>query len=129
MRQAGLPESYVLGNGYTSEAGASAMLELLSLNPRPTAVLVANVAAAVGALAAARRAGVCVPGDVSVATIHDLPLADGLVPALTTVRMPLAQLGRLAMHALVDHDVADGRTVVREATELVVRESTAPPAS
>jgi LacI family transcriptional regulator len=127
VKSAGLAESYVLGNGYTAAAGASAMAELLSLDPRPTAVLVANVAAAIGALAAARRAGVRVPVDVSVATIHDLPLADDLAPALTTVRMPLAQMGRMAMLALVDRDAATDRTVVREATELIVRESTAPP--
>jgi LacI family transcriptional regulator len=126
LKAAGLTESCIVGDGYTSEAGAAAMIKLISLRQRPTAVLVANVAAAVGALSAARRAGVRVPRDISVAAIHDLPLAGNLVPALTTVRMPLAEMGRRGMLALFAQDAAGGRTVVREATELIIRESTGP---
>jgi DNA-binding LacI/PurR family transcriptional regulator len=85
---------------------------------------VANVAAAVGALSAARQLGVRVPDDVSVATIHDIPLAANLAPALTTVRMPLAEMGRQGMLALFGEDSGSGRTVVRTETELIVRDST-----
>ena len=118
----------VIGNGYTSEAGAEAMRELLEMPERPTAVLVANVAAAIGALTAARLAGVHVPADLSVVAIHDIPLAANLAPALTTVRMPLAEMGREGILALFDEDADAGiKKVVRDATELIVRESTAPP--
>jgi DNA-binding LacI/PurR family transcriptional regulator len=118
----------VIGNGYTSEAGAEAMRELLAMPERPTAVLVANVAAAIGALTAARLAGVHVPADLSVVAIHDIPLAANLAPALTTVRMPLAEMGRAGILALFDEDADAGiKKVVRDATELIVRESTAPP--
>ena len=102
------------------------MRELLTTKPRPTAVLVANVAAAVGALSAAWHAGVRVPDDVSVIAIHDIPLAGNLLPALTTVRMPLAQMGRAGLLALTG-DETSGVTVVRKPTELIVRESTAAP--
>jgi DNA-binding LacI/PurR family transcriptional regulator len=127
LKAAGLTDSFIVGDGYTSEAGAAGMSELLALSPRPTAVLVANIAAAVGALSAARRAGVRVPNDISVAAIHDIPLAENLAPALTTVRMPLAEMGRRGMLALFSEDTASGKTVVREATELIIRESTSPP--
>ncbi|MCU1682317.1 MAG: Transcriptional regulator, LacI family [Amycolatopsis sp.] len=130
LRTAGLtPDAaLVAGNGYTSEAGADAMRELLARPERPTAVLVANVAAAIGALTAARVAGVHVPGDMSVVTIHDIPLAANLVPALTTVRMPLAEMGREGILALFDEDADEVvKKVVRDATELIVRDSTAPP--
>jgi DNA-binding LacI/PurR family transcriptional regulator len=130
LRAADLPTdtSLVTGNGYTTEAGAVAMRELLALPQRPTAVLVANVAAAIGALTAARLAGVRVPEDVSVVTIHDIPLAENLSPALTTVRMPLAEMGRQGILALFDEDAtAPVKKVVRDSTELVVRESTTAP--
>jgi DNA-binding LacI/PurR family transcriptional regulator len=130
VRTGGLPPdaALVIGNGYTSEAGAEAMRELLAMPQRPTAVLVANVAAAIGALTAARLAGVRVPADLSVVTIHDIPLAANLAPALTTVRMPLAEMGREGILALFDEDADAGvKKVVRDATELIVRESTATP--
>lgn len=126
MRSAGLEVGPIVGAGYSSENGITAMRELLALRPRPTAVLIANVAAAVGALSAAIHARVDVPGDISVVAIHDIALAANLLPALTTVRMPLPQMGRAGLHALVD-DGEPGITVVRDPTELIVRESTAPP--
>jgi DNA-binding LacI/PurR family transcriptional regulator len=128
MRLASLEPGPVVGQGYTVDTGAAAMRELLDLDERPTAVVVANVAAAVGALSAAVHAGLRLPDDLSVVAIHDIPLADNLVPALTTVRMPLAQMGAAGVAALVDSTRADeGVVVVRNPTELIVRESTAPP--
>jgi DNA-binding LacI/PurR family transcriptional regulator len=116
-----------LDTGYTTESGAEAMTRLLESRPRPTAVVVANVAAAIGALSAARLLGIRVPEEVSVVAIHDIPLAANLYPPLTTVRMPLAEMGREGVLALFADDAewAD-QIVVRDPTELIVRESTAP---
>jgi DNA-binding LacI/PurR family transcriptional regulator len=125
LRNAGLAVGPIVGSGYRSEHGSAAMTELLALEPRPTAVLVANVAAAVAALAVARHASVRVPEDLSVVAIHDIPLAANLSPALTTVRMPLAEMGRTGLLAVAE-DGASGITVVAEPTELIVRESTGP---
>jgi LacI family transcriptional regulator len=127
LRAAGLAPGPVVGAGYTSEHGTAAMAELLAQRPRPSAVLVANVAAAVAALAVARHAGVRVPEDMSVIAIHDIPLAANLAPALTTVGMPVREMGRAALvAALTDGDADGGVTVVRKPTELIVRESTGP---
>jgi LacI family transcriptional regulator len=131
MRRAGLEvdRRHVAHAGYTPAGGAAAMRELLSAPQPPTAVLVANAASAVGALHAAHAAGLAVPRDISVIAVHDMALAGHLVPALTTVRMPLKELGSRALDLLAHHDPDDEITeVVTEPVEVVVRDSTAPPA-
>jgi LacI family transcriptional regulator len=113
---------------YTPDGGAAAMERALRMPLPPTAVVVGNTASAIGALQAAHRLGVNVPRDVSVVAIHDVPMAAHLVPPLTTVMMPLEQLGARAVELLfkrpADEDI---REVVQEPIELIVRESTAPP--
>ena len=128
MGDAGLEAGPVVGGGYSSDSGIAAMRELLELEPRPSAVLVANVTAAVGALSAAVHAHVDVPGDMSLVAIHDHPLAANLLPALTTVRMPLAEMGRAGLRALIgSNGTAHGVMMVRDPTAIIVRASTAPP--
>lgn len=131
-RTAGLQvrDDLLVAGDYTSTGGASGMAALMALDPPPTAVFVANVAAAVGALYAARRAGRSVPQDVSVVAVHDLPLAAYLEPPLTTVRMPVEELGTRALALLASMPPEAGiAEVIEGPMELVVRGSTAPPAS
>ena len=86
--------------------------------------------AAIGTLAAIRRLGLTVPGDVSLIGFHDAPVAMYLDPELTTVKMPLREMGSAAVESLLA--LLDGGRVedVRVSTppELLVRASTAPPA-
>jgi LacI family transcriptional regulator len=130
LRSAGLAEDpRLLAQGsYGPDGGAEAMRRLLAVPEPPTAVFVANVTSAVGVLSALRAHGVSVPAEMSVVAVHDLPLAEYLIPPLTTVRMPLQALGARATKLLLslppDHPVEE---VVREPIELVVRQSTAPP--
>jgi LacI family transcriptional regulator len=131
MTNAGLPVDprLIVHADYTPAGGAAAMSALLTQPERPTAVLVANVASAVGALHAAYELGLSVPAEVSVIAIHDMPLASHLVPALTTVRMPLSELGRRAIELLATREPEDDITeIVTEPVDVIVRESTAPPA-
>ena len=79
-------------------------------------------------IAVLRARGLCVPGDVSVAGFDDLPAAADVTPALTTVRLPLTDMGERAMAMALDADSRKQR-VVRLDAELVLRERTAPPAS
>jgi LacI family transcriptional regulator len=110
---------------YTPAGGGAAMRALLAVSERPTAVLVANVASAVGALHAVHAHGLRVPQDISVIAIHDMPLASHLVPALTTVRMPL---GARAIEVLATSQPDDDITeIVTDPVEVVVRESTSAP--
>lgn len=132
MRTAGLwvePDLMVCAD-YTPAGGAAALDRLLSAPRPPTAVFVSNVASAVGALHAAHAAGLCVPRDLSLIAVHDMPLASHLVPGLTTIRMPLEELGRRALEMVAklgpDEPIAE---VVADPVELVVRESTARPMS
>jgi LacI family transcriptional regulator len=78
---------------------------------------------ALGAMAAMRAAGVRVPEDISVAGFDDIPTLRDVSPTLTTVRLPLEEMGARAAHmALSDHD-GEPRTE-RIAAEVVLREST-----
>ena len=130
LKQAGLPHDpdMVIAADYTPEGGVAGMTQLMKLRSRPTAVVVSNFAAAIGALGAARASGVSVPGEVSVVTIHDSPLAEFLVPSLTAVRMPLEELGRRAVDRLLSRRFDDAvEEVVTGPIELVARRSSAPP--
>jgi DNA-binding LacI/PurR family transcriptional regulator len=97
---------------------------------RPSAILAMSDRIARGAIAAIRRAGLAVPDDVSVVGFNDVGTASddadgvGAEPALTTVRQPHAAKGRTAVELLSSAEPGETRIL---ATELVVRESTAPP--
>ena len=77
-------------------------------------------------MSALREAGVVVPDDISLIAIHDIALAAHLAPPLTTVSMPLSEMGAAGVAALSGDDT-EGTTVVKKPTELIVRRSTAPP--
>lgn len=118
-------EGLTVSADYTPEGGVVGMTALMSKPPRPTAVVVANVASAIGALSAARALGIRVPVDVSVITIHDSPLATYLAPALTAVRMPLDQLGRRGVELLLSIPPDDPiEEIVSGPIELKLRDST-----
>ena len=113
----------------TTEYGYRAAGALLDRADRPTALVGFNDKVAVGALRAAAERGLRVPADVSVAGFDDIDLAQATRPTLTTVRQPLDEMGRMAVRLLVR--LLDGHRVdalhIELATELVVRDSTAPP--
>jgi LacI family transcriptional regulator len=124
-----LPE-LVAEASFDEAGGHVAATRLLRLEPHPTAIFVANVRAAIGALAAARRLGLRAPEDVSIVGFHDAPFASYLDPPLTTVRMPLAEMGHQAMDNLLA--ILGGGHVddvmVATPPELAVRASSGPPA-
>ncbi len=104
---------------------------LLSRPDRPTAIFAGSDMQALGVLRAARELGLRVPEDLSVVGYDDLPLAGWIGPELTTVHQPLHEMAGTATRMLLD--LARGDRPVNQrldlATELVVRESTAPPAT
>jgi LacI family transcriptional regulator len=115
---------------FTEEAGYRAANALLQGETRPTAVFAANDSMAVGALSALAAAGVPVPGEMSVAGFDDIPVSRYVSPALTTIRVDIAELGRRAFALLLD-GIGDRRLGGREeciSTTLMARQSTAPPA-
>jgi LacI family transcriptional regulator len=129
MSAAGLavePE-FVTALGYDPQQGRVALRELWALPEHPTALVVANVNAALGLLVEARTLGVSVPDDLSIVAVHDAWTAANAWPPLTTVRMPLYELGRVSMAAVFDR-IRDGAiadvVVLDPPPELIVREST-----
>jgi LacI family transcriptional regulator len=108
--------------------GARATARLLDAQPDITAVVAMNDSMAVGALAVLRERGIDVPGQISVTGFDDMPIARDVTPALTTIRLPLADMGARAMTlALQPRDPRNTPQVEHVDAELVRRESTAPP--
>jgi DNA-binding LacI/PurR family transcriptional regulator len=104
------------------ERGLEAARAALAADPPPTALIAGTDQLALGALEAAREAGLRVPEDVSVVGFDDVPGAAWARPALTTVRQPLLEKGEVAGRLLSG---ADGVRDVILPVELVVRGSTA----
>jgi LacI family transcriptional regulator len=118
------PERIVAGN-FTTDGGASAMIALLERAPDLTAVFCHSDAMAVGALRVLRHRGIDVPRRISVVGFDDIALAEHLTPALSTVRMPLVQLGEAAMRLVLEPEPDEPRTL-HFPTELRLRGTTAP---
>lgn len=127
----------VAHGGLTEASGLRGMAQLLEGPPnrRPTAVFVANDFAALGAIAAARAAGLRVPADLSIVGFNDSALAQHCDPPLTSVRVPVTEMGHLSAQVLMRHldrlpgaaEEAPVQAVLPVA--LVIRGSTAPPAA
>jgi DNA-binding LacI/PurR family transcriptional regulator len=111
------------------DAGFEHGLDLLDRPDRPTAVFAGSDMQAMGVLRAARRLGLEVPGDLSVVGYDNVPMATWIGPALTTVHQPLRNMAGTATRMLLDMAAGDDLSTSRIdlVTELVVRESTAPP--
>jgi LacI family transcriptional regulator len=105
-----------------------AMERLLSLRPRPTAVLATNDVLAVGAMRACRRHGLDIPGEISVTGVDNTDLGATQTPALTSVRTPIVEIGRAAAQQLVARlEGEDYKANLELPFELIVRGSTARP--
>lgn len=132
LTAAGVPADpgLVQYGNFSEEAGRRHALTLLNLPEPPTAIFCGNDEQAVGALHAIRERGFRVPEQISLVGFDDIPLARWLTPTLTTVRQPLEEMAAEAVH-LLGRQLDGGAigTVRRElGVELVVRQSTAPPA-
>jgi LacI family transcriptional regulator len=128
LERAGVPfdPALVRHGDFQHEGGFVRGGELLSLRPRPTAIFAGSDQQALGLYEAARQGGLRVPQDLSIVGFDDLPVARWVSPPLTTVRQPLAEMGRAAAQML--GDLIEGLPLrssrVELSTELIVREST-----
>src|SRR5690606_3478254 len=84
-------------------SGISAMQSLLAAPSPPTAVFVAGDEMAVAAIHAVQDAGKSVPGDVSIIGFDDIPLASQVRPQLSTVSVPMYDIGAVAMRLLTKY--------------------------
>jgi LacI family transcriptional regulator, galactose operon repressor len=113
---------------FTRDGGYEATRSMLSSGAAFTAIYAANDQMAVGALAALREAGLRVPEDVSLVGFDDIPTIRDLLPRLTTIRVPMREMGRRSMQIAIDGGDQRPRVVVLP-VELVERESVARPAA
>ena len=131
MDEAGVPigPDLISHGKFHVEEGIDRGRALLRLKDRPTAIFAGNDLQALGVYQAAREARLHIPEDLSVVGFDDLPVAQWVGPPMTTVRQPLMDMATAAAGMVVA--MANGETPtqtrVELATELVVRESTAPP--
>jgi LacI family transcriptional regulator len=114
---------------FTHEGGFVQGGDLLDIPDRPTAIFAGSDQQAFGVYEAARQRGLRVPQDLSVVGFDDLPVSRWVSPPLTSIRQPLAEMGRVAAQML--GDLIEGLPLrssrVELSTELIVRESTAAP--
>jgi LacI family transcriptional regulator len=115
----------VVQTDFTRDGGRGATEQILSAHPRTTAIIALNDAMAIGVLSTLRSHGVAVPDRMSVVGFDDVSVAADLAPSLTTVRLPMAEMGQLALAMALRPRSSRSR---RKSTghELVVRDSTGP---
>ena len=123
----------VVQGDYTRQGGFAAGQALFDLPHPPTAILAANDVAALGVMEAARKRRLNVPRDVSIVGFDDIFVSGLNSISLTTVSQPMHEIGAAAAQLLLKR-ITDGKHPYRTkkivfAPELVVRGTTAPPAS
>jgi LacI family transcriptional regulator len=130
LEDAGLPilPAFIRPGTFSHMAGYEQACALLDLPEPPTAIFAGNDAQALGVYSALRARGLDIPRDVSVVGFDDISVASIVTPALTTVRQPLMEMGRVATTMLL-HLIAGEQldsTRVELTTSLIERGSCAP---
>lgn len=130
LADAGLPfdERLVVHTTFDVEGGAGAVDALLAAGEPFTAISCANDLLALGALQRLAALGIDVPGRVSIAGFDDISTAALTAPSLTTVRLPLREMGRLGFGVAERRLTGDDSPAIQLPTEVILRASTAPPA-
>ncbi|MDB6084654.1 MAG: LacI family transcriptional regulator [Gammaproteobacteria bacterium] len=112
-----MDERYMLEGTYDFESGIVGTQRLLALKPRPTAIFAANDETAAGVYLAAHEAGLEIPQDLSVVGFDDSPIVSKLWPPLTSVRLPIREMGAIAAKKLLAQSPENGD---RELVDLLV---------
>ena len=131
MDEAGvaIDPSLISHGEFQVDEGIATGRALLARPDRPTAIITGNDLQALGVYQAAREARLHIPEDLSVVGFDDLPVARWVGPPLTTIRQPLVDMAMAAAELVLElaAGAEPAQSRVELATELVVRESTAPP--
>jgi LacI family transcriptional regulator len=129
LKEAGLSlEAHLVADGgYTFEGGEAAADRLLAQEPRPDAVFAGNDEMAAGVYMAARKLGLRIPEDIAIVGFDDAPIAARVWPPMSTVRLPIRDMGHAAAKLLLR--TAEGGASPETTTfypEIIVRGSTVP---
>lgn len=128
MEELGLEvkKGYISKSGvYDVKGGYNAMIELLNLEDRPTAVFVASDMMAIGAMEAINDSGLKVPQDISIIGFDDIEVAKYTTPKLTTIKQKADSIGKVAIDLLVKQINSKTKLKINKLipVELVIRES------
>lgn len=123
LSKAGLPAPIVIHGEFTRNGGYDAMTEVLEAAGLIDAVFAVNDVMAVGAMAACRDRGLQLPNDMALAGFDDIATLRDVDPGLTTVRLPLEDMGAAALELVVTADGPEPR-LRRIKGEVIVRAST-----
>jgi LacI family transcriptional regulator len=120
-------DALICGDDWAPEVARGSVAHLLGLDDPPTAIFAASDDLAIRAIEALREHGRRVPADMAVVGFDDIQAASEITPSLTTMRIPLLELGRQAADLLIDvvqseHDDTRPRSEIVP-VELVRRES------
>jgi LacI family transcriptional regulator len=120
-----LDDMPVVHTDFVREGGRIATEKILAEHPDTTAIIALNDAMAMGVLAVLRERGIPVPQRMSVVGFDDVSVAGDLAPSLTTIRLPMTDMGRMALELALKPLASRPR---RRATgqQLIVRNSTGP---
>lgn len=128
LKEAGIEydPAYCGYGDYSYKSGFRIMKQLLSLNPRPTAVFCVSDLMAIGAIRSAMEENLSVPEDLAVCGFDNIHFSRMFKPTLTTISQPMYDLGCTAMEILLN--IIEGRKLetmqyIME-HELIIREST-----
>ncbi|CAM3299231.1 LacI family DNA-binding transcriptional regulator [Kibdelosporangium persicum] len=119
LARRGRRPSVILHSDFTRDGGYQAMSQLLDRRTTPGCVFAVNDVMAIGAMAAVRERGV----KIAVAGFDDIPTLRDVAPSLTTVRLPLEDMGRMAASMAMD-EPGERRRVIRVKGEVILRDST-----
>lgn len=123
-------EQLIQEGDYQHESAVAATERLLDLPQPPTAIFAANDISALAALSVAADRGLAVPGDLSIVGFDDIPAAAQSIPALSTVRQPLHEMGAHAVRLLLSLlDGEEASAPQQLPAVLVPRDTTAPPSA
>lgn len=121
-----LPDDMVVGGDFTRSGGYTATLRLLEQAPSATALFALNDQMAIGALAALRERGIAVPEQMSVAGFDDIVVTRDVTPRLSTVHLPMEDMGAEALRMVLRPPARRPRRR-RVASRVILRDSTAVP--
>jgi LacI family transcriptional regulator len=132
LQESGLPVrgDFIVTGDFRARGGEMAMDTLLKISDPPSAVFSCNDLMAIGALSALRKQNIKAPQEISIIGFDDIDIAAQVVPALTTVAQPAAELATCAMELLLTHLLKGlpATEIKRQVlhAKLVIRDSCAP---
>jgi LacI family transcriptional regulator len=118
-----VPPHLIANGDFSRDGGAQATHLLLERQPDLTAIFALTDVMAVGVLAALRGRGIHVPEQINVVGFDDIPLARDVTPALTSVHVPMAEMGARAVE-LALAPASQPPQIEHIPTRLIIREST-----